>query len=228
MYKLPNQPSLNKGILILLSLNAKDANISSSNVYFSFQYNPEKLLHTFSQPIAPAENTSGNTQIPLLEFFNLTFELDSTDLEPQSQSKIATDLGIHPALAMLETMVQPQVVGNQTSMPIVIFKWGAKRSAAVRIVSINVEETAFDTSLNPTSATVNLTLRVLDAQEVNNNAGARSIYSSHKGERATLVEAYKSQTGQVPDIKVTGASSALSPKATAATGSKESKTKISA
>lgn len=201
MHKLPNQ-SLNKGILILLAPNAKDANISASNVYFSFQYNPEKLLHYFNPPTAPAGNATVESQAPRVEFFNLMFELDSTDLEFQTQNKIAADLGIHPALAMLETIMQPQVIGKQKAMPIVVFKWGAKRSVAVRVVSMNVAETAFDIILNPTRATVNLTLRVLDAQEVNNNSGASNIYSIHQAERAALVEVHKSQTGQAPDVKV--------------------------
>lgn len=222
MHNLPNQ-RLNKGTLILLSPNDIDANISAGNISFIFQYNPEKLLHYFNPPTVPLGNTTVENQAPLVEFYNLTFELDSTDLESQTQNKIATDLGIHPALAMLETMIQPQVIGNQKSMPIVVFEWGAKRSVAVQFVSMNVEETAFDIALNPTRAIVNLTLRVLDAQEVNNNSGARKIYASQQMERATLVEVYKSRTGQAPDIKVAGVASASS-SATVAT--KESKKKV--
>jgi hypothetical protein len=99
---------------------------------------------------------------------------------------------------MLELMMQPQVVDKQTLMPIVVFKWGAKRSLAVRLVSMSVEEKAFDCTLNPTRASVSLTLRVLDATEVGTNLGAKSVCINHQNERAALVDTYKLQTKQNP------------------------------
>jgi Contractile injection system tube protein len=189
--------NINRGTLILLAPNAEDASISQQNIFFIFQYNPEKLLHTFNQSFssAIAPNTLDPPGFPV-ELFNLTFELDSTDLDPPSQNQTATNFGIHPALAMLELMMQPQVVGKQPSLPIVVFKWGSNRSVPVRLISISVEEQSFDAILNPTRAVVSLTLRVLGASEVNGNPGAQSIFSSHQGVRATLVDAYKLQTGQ--------------------------------
>ncbi len=203
---MPSQPSINRGTLILLAPNAKDANISVTNVFFTFQYNPEKLLHTFNQntPNAAA-NPSANVQGVPTEYFNLTFELDSVDLDSSSQSQSSAGLGLHPGLAMLELMMQPQVVGKQTFLPIVVFKWGAKRSVAVRLVGMSVEEKSFDMTLNPTRATVSLSLRVLDASEVNNNPGARNVYSSHQNTQASLVDAYKLQTGQGIGIGASGA-----------------------
>ncbi len=203
-------PNINRGTLILLAPNAKDASISQQNVFFVFQYNPEKLLHTFNQslPSALAANTSDPQWFPS-ELFNLTFELDSTDLDPPAQNQTLTNFGVHPALAMLELMMQPQVVGKQTSLPIVVFKWGSNRSVPVRLISMSVEEQSFDVILNPTRAMVSLTLRVLDASEVNGNPGAQSVFSSHQGVRATLVDAYKLQTGQatfVGGVGVAGAS----------------------
>ena len=114
-------------------------------------------FHTFNQntPNAAA-NPSADVQGVPAEYFNLTFELDSVDLESSSQSQSSSGLGLHPALAMLELMMQPQVVGKQTFLPIVVFKWGAKRSLAVRIVGMSVEEKSFDMTLNPTRATVSL------------------------------------------------------------------------
>ncbi len=203
---MPSQPSINRGTLILLAPNAKDANISSSNVYFTFQYNPERLLHTFNQNIpGAAANPSANQQLAPTEYFSLTFELDSVDLDASSQSQISTGLGLHPGLAMLELMMQPQVVGKQTYLPIVVFKWGAKRSVAVRVVSMSVEEKSFDMTLNPTRATVSLSLRVLDGAEVNHSPGARNIFSSHQNTQASLVAVYEQQKGQGT---VTGASGA--------------------
>ncbi len=205
---MPSQPSINRGTLILLAPNAADASGSSKNVFFVFQYNPEKLLHTFSQglPSALGSNTA-DQQGPAAEFFSLTFELDSVDVESSSQNQSSADSGLHPALAMLELMMQPQVVGNQTSIPFVVFKWGAKRSVVVRLVSMSVEEKSFDLTLNPTRATVSLTLRVLDAAEIKNNPGARSVCLNHQNMRATMVDAYKLQTGQANPMAVSDKSS---------------------
>jgi hypothetical protein len=206
---LPNPPSINRGILILLAPNAKDANISSTNPYFAFQYNPEKLLHTFNQ--ATTQAASGNSTSDMagspVEEFNLTFDLDSLDLDPPNQNQIADTLGVHPALAMLELMMQPQTVANQPVMPIAVFKWGAKRAVPVRVTNINVEEKTFDQTLNPTRATVTLTLRVLNASELGNNTGAKSVYANHREIVTTLADAYRTQTGQPPSGgAVTGAS----------------------
>ncbi len=209
-FDLPSQPNSHKGTLVLLAPNAKDANFGGGNSYFVFQYNPEKLLHTFNPPTVSAANTTVNPQIQLQEYFNITFELDSTDLDPQDQNQTATDLGIHPSLAMLELMMQPQNAGNQKLAPIVVFNWGTKRSVAVHVVSMSVEEQEFDMGLHPVRATANLTLRVLDASEVGNNTGARTVCTGHQSTRATLADAYKIQTGQGGVGGVTGASAAAS------------------
>ena len=225
---MPSQPSVNRGTLILLGPNATDASISTKNVFFTFQYNPEKLLHTFSQtlPSASGANPSLDSQGLPAELFYLTFELDSLDIESSSQSQSLSDLGLHPALAMLELMMQPQVVGKQTFLPIVIFKWGAKRSLAVRIVSMSVDEKAFDISLNPIRVSVSLSLRVLDATEINSNPGARNVYSSHQNVKTTLVDAYKLQTGQA-NVQVAGSNSSLAGSVGAASAA-QSKTKVNA
>jgi hypothetical protein len=219
---LPNQPNITRGTLILLAPNTKDANISASNVYFTFQYNPERLIHTYNQnnPNATSDSPADPKSAPT-EFFNLTLELDSLEADPSIKNPPTDSLGLHPALAMLELMMQPQTVGNQTCLPIVVFRWGAKRSIPVRLVTLNVEEKTFDSTLNPTRATVNLTLRVLDSTEISNNQGARDIFTSHHNTQASLAGDYKQQTGQPPlNGAVTGASA---PAAMASSGTQVTK-----
>jgi hypothetical protein len=178
-------------------------------------------------PSTQDTNTT-NPQGSLTELFNLTFELDSTDLDPSSQNQTAANFGVHPALAMLELMMQPQVVGKQTSLPIVVFKWGSNRSAAVRLVNMSVEEQSFDLTLSPTRAMVSLTLRVLESAEVTDNPGAKSVCSNHQSIRATLVDAYKLQTGQasvVGGIGVAASTSSAGDSLATASGVAKSKTK---
>ncbi len=216
---MPSQPNSHKGTLILLAANASNANVSTSNSYFVFQYNPEKLLHTFNQAMPNALSSTTTMETTPVELFTLAFDLDSTDLDPSEQNQTADTLGIHPALAMLELMMQPQKVGAQTIMPIAVFNWGAKRSVAVRFVSMSVEEQAFDVALNPIRAVVNLTLRVLDVSEVGGNSGAKGICLGHQGVRESLVDAYKLQTGQGGSAAGGAAASGVSSSAAASMGS---------
>jgi hypothetical protein len=222
---LPSQPNINKGTLILLAPNAKDASISPKNIFFVFQYNPEKLLHSFNQAAAspPGANSSSEIEGSPTELFYLTLDLDSIEIDASSQNQTSANLGIHPALAMLELMMQPQIVAGKPSMPIVVLKWGAKRSVACRFVSMSVEEKSFDVTLNPTRASVSLCLRVLGVAEIGNNPGARDICLSHENVRVTLVDTYKLQTGQASSW---GASDKSSVSTSAAGSNVQSKTKI--
>jgi hypothetical protein len=215
-----------RGTLLLLAPNAKGASISPKNIFFAFQYNPEKLLHTFNAAAsAIGANPSGELQDTPTELFYLTIDLDSIEIDASSQNQSSANLGLHPALAMLELMMKPQIAAGKTSMPVVVFKWGAKRSVAVRFVSMSVEEKSFDVSLNPTRASVSLCLRVLGVAEIGNNPGARDVCLSHENVRVTLVDAYKLQTGQA---SLQGDSDKSSISASAAASSVQSKTKIGA
>lgn len=190
-------PNINRGVLILLDPKA-NSYTDRANSYFAFKYNPERLVHTFSQnaPSLPSGNLTPNMGGQPSEYFGLTFDLDSVDLDSQNQSQIAADLGIHPALAMLELMMQPQTADNKIVLPIVVFKWGSKRLVVANVVNMSVEEKTFDQTLNPIRATISLTLRVLNVSEVGNNAAAKSVCLGHQNTRITLADAYRFQTGQ--------------------------------
>jgi hypothetical protein len=207
---LVNQPSINRGTLILLAPDATEPTIvaGTKNVYFTFQYNPEKLLHTFNPAILPASAKETDIQCPPTEFFNLTFELDSVDIEQTIKKSIAPDFGLHPALAMLELMMQPQTNDKQTVMPIVVFRWGQKRQIPVYLVSMSVEEKTFDQTLNPTRASATIILRVLSASEIKDNQAAKKALATHQYDRSTLVEVYKAETDQAPVTTKPGAQAA--------------------
>ena len=205
---MSNQPSINRGILILLAPDATDASVNSNNTYFSFQYNPEKLLHTFNPLMQHTSDIEKENKFTLSEFFNLAFDLDSIEIEAGMKKQIVPDYGLHPALAMLEQMIQPQKKGNQTSMPIIIFKWGQKRILPVQLISMSIEEKTFDQTLNPTRANVSIVLKVLSDNEIQANHAAKKIFANHRNDRAMLAEFYKSQTGQAPTSIKPGATTA--------------------
>jgi hypothetical protein len=216
--------SLKRATLLLLSPDAKDAKVSAKNSCLVFQYIPEKLIHTFNRPL-PEPTSVLTSKNSLVELFHLSFEFDSTDPDLQTQTNALNDFGIHPALAMLESLVQPQMPDNLQSIPFVVFNWGTHRSVIVQIMSMSIEETVFDGALNPLRATINLILRVLNGSEITANKGAQDVYFNHQNMHAVLVEAYKLNTGQpCSGGKVTGVSS---PSATQTNKTKRvSKTKI--
>jgi hypothetical protein len=95
---------------------------------------------------------------------------------------------IYPQLAALELLIFPKsanVISNTAlleagtieiipySAPTTLFVWGPKRVVPVRVNSFAITEQAFDTSLTPIRATVNLNMRVLTYSDL--GAGTREF-----------------------------------------------------
>jgi hypothetical protein len=53
-----------------------------------------------------------------------------------------------------------------STVPVVLFVWGANRIVPVRVTGLTITETLYDTDLNPTHAQAQLTLRVLTPTEL--------------------------------------------------------------
>ena len=168
-----------------------------NSTLFNFQFNPESLIHTFGS-VQGAGAVANTTQDPTTELFNLTFDLESDDVDPQEQNQTTNDYGLHPVLAVIESMMQPQTTtGNQAQQPTVVFKWGTNRVVTAQLVSLNVYEKAFDTVLNPTKVTVSLSMRVLQRSELKTNSAAYNICVAHLNLRNTLVGLYKKEHPQL-------------------------------
>ena len=86
-------------------------------------------------------------------------------------------MGISPQLSALEMLLYPKsalVIANTVLLaagtieivppeaPFTLFIWGAKRVLPVRLTSFTITEQAYDPSLNPIRATVNLGMQVLN------------------------------------------------------------------
>ena len=186
-----------RGTLILLDANATADKPYLNSTLFNFQFNPENLTHTFVS-VQGAGTVSNTTQGPTTELFNLTFDLESDDVDPQEQTQTTTDYGLHPVLAVIESMIQSQAAtGNQSQLPTVVFKWGTNRVVTTQLISLNIDEKAFDTVLNPTKATVSLSMRVLQRSELKTTSAAYNICVSHLNLRNTLVGLYKKEHSQL-------------------------------
>ena len=165
-----------------------------------FQYNPETMVHSWSQPDVSGQPgvESGN---PLAapgmpgESFEFTIFLNSDDdiVSPVPfRSQAAQDSGVGTRLAALEMLLYPEdssgaaggLVGTVSALasmfgvsgptwklpdsvvPIVLFYWNANRILPVRVTTLTITETLYDTDLNATHAQAQLSLRVLTPAEL--------------------------------------------------------------
>jgi hypothetical protein len=171
----------------------------------SLQYNPDTLSRTLQvQAIGENADRSHPLRIkaPPVETFKVDAELDATDqLEFPDQFPDAARLGIHPQLALLESLAYPtvtQLVGANSlagsgileiapmEAPITVFVWSASRIVPVRLTELSVTEEAFDPNLNPLRAKVSLGMRVLSVHDVGFTHRAGALYLAHQSRKESL------------------------------------------
>jgi hypothetical protein len=116
------------------------------------------------------------------ETISFDIRLDATD-QMNEGNAIAAGFGVLPQLATLELMVHPKAdsllgaavdallglgddegfsSSKKPNPPLVLFIWGHKRVLPVNITSMNITETEFSTLLDPTRATVSVSLTVIE------------------------------------------------------------------
>lgn len=147
-----------------------------------FQYNPTSVTRVLNAP-APASTgegtpgrpaSGGAAARPAAETYQLKLEFDATDAL-EKDGPLTTVFGIGPRLAALEMLMQP--VGSSLlggllggaagatipagKLPVVLFAWGPGRITPVELRSLTIQETTFDTLLNPIHASADLGLTVL-------------------------------------------------------------------
>jgi hypothetical protein len=182
-----NTPRLLKGGFVYYASGAAEGKV------ITFQYNPELLKRT----IIPMEGS-----VQPKETISLTLELDASDALEHADPA-AVSLGLHPALAALELLVQPQEQSgwlfdfsswfSRKSSSLVLFVWGAQRVIPVRVLELMVSEQMFDPRLNPLRASVDVTLETLTDASVKSNPRAQALMASSHGNKAALAR----QSGSV-------------------------------
>jgi len=116
------------------------------------------------------------------ETFSFDIRLDATDKLDQGDT-ITEQFGIAPKLSTLELMMLPKsqsLLGGAVSAllkgkpknfaffdtddnpPIILFVWGRKRTIPVNITSMQIREQEFSIDLNPTRATVSVSLEAIE------------------------------------------------------------------
>jgi hypothetical protein len=137
-----------------------------------------------------------------VETIKLDAEIDATDqLEFPAQNAAALEVGIHPQLAALETMLYPSSAVLQSNntlaaagtleiipmeAPLALFVWSKNRIVPVRITEFSVTEEAFDPTLNPSRAKVSLGMRVLGVDDLGFSHRGASLFMSYLRSKEAL------------------------------------------
>ena len=197
MTGLSNSPRLTKGALV----GVDPLNPLTSVVVF--QYNPTSMTRRLEARAAGGDGDPGEVHRltgPPKETITLSIEIDAAD-QLEDDQLIATQMGIYPSLSALEMMLYPRsskVIANSilsaigsieilpTEAPFVLFSWGAKRILPVRITSFSITEEAFDPSLNPILAKVELSLSVLSYQDFGVFHPGHSMFIAHQIAKETM------------------------------------------
>ncbi|HEV8580960.1 MAG TPA: hypothetical protein VGX68_17995 [Thermoanaerobaculia bacterium] len=203
MTPFPRSPRLLKGGLVLI-----DPTTAAVLRIIVLQYNPDTLTRSFQIQAVGQEGGDRSEAFrikgPPVETFKLDAEIDVTDqleLPDQGQNRVATELGLHPQLAALETIVYPpsaRLLENNrlakagtleiapVEAPLTLFIWSKTRILPVRLTELSVTEEAFDPALNPIRAKVSLGMRVLSVQDVGFDHKGGNLYMNYHQEKERL------------------------------------------
>jgi len=191
MSSFPGSPKVMKGAIIGLDPFNPLASV------IIFQYNPEKLTRTLTAQTTGGDADKGEAlrlKGPPQEAITLEVDIDATDQLEHAQFP-AVQLGIYPTLASLEMLLYPKsalVIANEVlqavgvidiiphEAPLTLFIWGVKRIVPVRLTTFSITEEAFDTSLNPILAKVNLGLRVLNYNDLGLLSVGGALFMAHQ------------------------------------------------
>ncbi|MDP9190326.1 MAG: hypothetical protein M3P06_01310 [Acidobacteriota bacterium] len=201
MTTFPGSPRILKGGIALL-----DAERGTVLRTIVLQYNPDTLTRTLQVQGAGAGEGDRSEALRLkgapVETIKLDAEIDASDqLEHPDKNPNAVELGIHPHLAALETIVYPtvaQVRANDAlarsgtleilpmEAPLTIFIWSRNRVVPVRITDFSITEEAFDPMLNPIRAKVSLSMRVLSESDLGTGHRGGALFMVYHQQKETL------------------------------------------
>ncbi len=208
MTTFPRSPRLVKGGIVLI-----DPNTSAVQRIITLQYNPHTLTRTLQPQGGGGEGGGDRSEAlrltgPPVETIKLDAEIDATDqLEFPEKNSDAVDVGIHPQLAALETIIYPmsgrlQANNNMArsgtleiipmESALTLFIWSKNRILPVRLTDFSITEEAFDTSLNPIRAKVSLGMRVLNVDDLGFDHKGGSLYMSYHQNKERLAGMFKS------------------------------------
>jgi hypothetical protein len=189
----PRSPRLLKGGIVLVD----PARLTVQRTVV-LQYNPETLSRTL-QGQAAGDHGDRSEALrltgPPVETLKLDAEVDAAEqLDRPGEQPAAAELGIHPQLAALETILAPDSGQLETTRslaragtlevgaveaPLSLFVWSAQRVLPVRLTEFSVTEEFFDPRLNPIRARVSLGMRVLTIDDLGFEHRGSGLYMAY-------------------------------------------------
>lgn len=201
MSAFPDSPRLLRGGLVLV-----DPQTGSVLRIIPLQYNPDTLTRTLQIRGVGAESGDHLEALrlkgPPTETIKVEAEIDATD-DLESNNAQATDAGLHPQLAALETIVYPtsnHLMSNHADAqtgsieiapqeaPLPLFVFGPKRIVPIRITELSITEEAFDTALNPIRAKLSLSMRVLTTDDLGFDAKGGALFMAYLQAKEQLAQ----------------------------------------
>jgi hypothetical protein len=204
----PLSPRLLKGGLVQM-----DPDSGRVLRVIGLQYNPDSLTRTLQ--VQSTGDTGDRSQAlrlkgAAIETIKLEAEIDATEfLDDPESNPDAVALGIHPQLAALEELVHPRADDLQANdalanagvlevlpleAPLTLFVWSKQRVVPVRVTDVSVTEEAFDVSLNPIRAKVNLGLRVLSVDDLGFDHRGGTLFMAYLRNKEALAGRARSVT----------------------------------
>ncbi|NTV42108.1 MAG: hypothetical protein HGA63_02300 [Syntrophobacteraceae bacterium] len=207
MTTFPGSPRLLKGGIVLI-----DPQNSAIKRIIALQYNPDTLSRSLQVKGAGAEGGDRSEALrlkgPPVETIKLDAEIDATDQMETGDGQTA-ELGIHPQLAALETVLYPtsaQLISNNNlaqggtleiipmETPLMLFIWSKNRILPVRLTEFSVTEEAFDVNLNPIRAKVSLGFRVLSVDDLGFSHKGGDLFLTHLQQKEQLAAKNRGDT----------------------------------
>lgn len=170
-----------------------------------FQYNPDTVTRTIGRRGAPAEAQVGPADAHRvwgapIETITMKIEVDAAD-QLASGDQAAAAAGIGPQLAALEMLLYPssyQVITNASLLldgtieilppegPLTVLVWGASRVVPVQLETLTITEEAFDPTLNPIRATVDMSVQVLTYNDLTVTDPGYALFLVHQVLKETM------------------------------------------
>ncbi|HLO28799.1 MAG TPA: hypothetical protein VK249_06675 [Anaerolineales bacterium] len=201
MTTFPGSPRLLKGGIILM-----DPNTTQIKRIIPLQYNPDTLTRSLQIKGVGAESGDRAEALrlkgPPVETIKLDAEIDATDQLEVAETQVI-QVGIHPQLAALETIVYPtstQLASNNSlaqsgtleiapmEAPLTLFIWSKNRIMPVRLTEFSITEEAFDVNLNPIRAKVSLGMRVLSVDDLGFSHKGGNLFMSYLQQKEKLAQ----------------------------------------
>lgn len=186
-----------------------------------FRFNPEGLSRTVNvlsgqrppgvesgrgaAPPPSNEASADTAAAAVKESFTVHIRLDFADRDP-GLTTLGEQYGVAPEIAAIEDLMYPapsdsdassdgtEAVWAASPRPTVLLVWGRRNVVPVRITSLKIDETVYNTALNPVRAEIEASLEVLGEADAQADLAVRSALDHLTSSRRNLAQMYYENT----------------------------------